>query len=81
MRTLLSWFVWISFMKVFYYVFCIVEFISINVILIKIFIDVFSFNLIFKTISQFFKIQYIFNYLFLFIFNDNNFKRKILLIK
>ena len=49
-------------MKVFYYVFCIVEFVSINIILIKIFIDVFSFNLIFKTISQFFEIQYVFNY-------------------
>ena len=43
-------------MKVFHYVFCIVEFVSINVILIKIFIDVFSFNLIFKSISQFLEI-------------------------
>ena len=38
-------------MKVFYYILCIVELVSINVILIKIFIDVFSFNFIFKTIS------------------------------
>ena len=52
----LSWFVWISFMKVFYYIFCIVELASINVILIKIFIDVFLSNLVFKTISQFFEI-------------------------
>ena len=37
-------------MKIFYYVFCIIELASINIILIKIFIDVFSFNLIFKTI-------------------------------
>ena len=68
-------------MKVFYYVFCIVEFVSINVILIKIFIDVFSFNLIFKTISQFLEIQYIFNYLFLFIFDNDNFKKKVFLFK
>ena len=38
-------------MKVFYYVFYIIELVSINVILIKILIDVFSFNLILKTIS------------------------------
>ena len=63
-------------MKVFYYVFCIIEFVSINVILIKIFIDVFSFNLIFKSISQFLKVQYVFHYSFLFIFNNNNFKKK-----
>ena len=68
-------------MKILYYILCIIELASINIILIKIFIDVFSFNLIFKTISQFFEIQYIFHYLFLFIFNNNNFKRKVLLIK
>ena len=68
-------------MKIFYYVLCIVELVLINVILIKILIDVFSFNFIFKTISQFFKIQYIFNYSFLFIFDNDNFKRRILLIK
>ena len=68
-------------MKVFYYVFCIVELVSINVILIKIFIDVFLSNFVFKTISQFFEIQYIFNYSFLFIFDNNNFKRRIFLIK
>ena len=68
-------------MKVFYYVLCIIELVSINVILIKILIDVFSFNLIFKTISQFFEIQYVFNYPFLFIFNYNNFKKRILLIR
>ena len=38
-------------MKVFYYVFYIIELVSINIILIKILIDVFSSNLIFKTIS------------------------------
>ena len=38
-------------MKVFYYVFCIIELVSINVILIKIFIDVFLSDLVFKTIS------------------------------
>ena len=38
-------------MKVFHYVFCIIEFASINIVLIKIFIDVFSFNFVFKTIS------------------------------
>ena len=68
-------------MKVFYYVFCIVELVSINVVLIKILIEVFSFNLVFKTISQFFEIQYIFNYSFFFIFDNNNFKRKVFLIK
>ena len=68
-------------MKVFYYVLRIVELVSINVILIKIFIDVFSFDFVFKTISQFLEIQYIFNYLFLFIFDNNNFKRKVFLIK
>ena len=68
-------------MKVFYYVFCIVELVSINVILIKIFIDVFSSDFILKTISQFFEIQYIFNYLFLFIFDNNNFRKKVFLIK
>ena len=68
-------------MKVFYYIFCIVELVSIRVILIKIFIDVFLFNFIFKSIPQFFEIQYIFHYSFLFIFDNNNFKKKILLIK
>ena len=68
-------------MKVFHYVFYIIELISINVILIKIFIDVFSFNLIFKTISQFLEIQYIFNYSFLLIFDNDNFKKKVFLIK
>ena len=68
-------------MKVFYYVFCIVEFASINVILIKIFIDVFSFNLIFKSISQFLEIQYVFHYLFLFIFNNGSLKRRVFLIR
>ena len=68
-------------MKVLYYIFCIIEFASINVILIKIFIDVFLFNLVSKTISQFLEIQYVFHYSFLFIFNDDDFKRKILLIK
>ena len=68
-------------MKVFYYVFCIVELVLINVILIKILIDVFSFDFVFKTISQFFEIQYVFNYSFLFIFNNDNFKKKVLLIK
>ena len=43
-------------MKVFYYVFYIIELVSINVILIKIFIDVFSFDFVFKTISQFLEI-------------------------
>ena len=38
-------------MKVFHYILCIVELASINVILIKILIDVFSFDFIFKTIS------------------------------
>ena len=38
-------------MKIFYYVFCTIEFILINVILIEIFINVFLFNFIFKTIS------------------------------
>ena len=38
-------------MKVFYYIFCIIEFISINVVLVKIFIDVFLFNFVSKTIS------------------------------
>ena len=38
-------------MKVFYYIFCIIEFVSINVISAKIFIDVFLFNFISKTIS------------------------------
>ena len=61
-------------MKVFHYVFCIIEFVLINVILIEILVDVFLFNLIFKTISQFLEIQYVFNYSFLFIFNNNNFK-------
>ena len=68
-------------MKVFHYVFCIVELVSINVILIKIFIDVFPFDFVFKTIPQFLEIQYIFNYSFLFIFDNDNFKKKILLIK
>ena len=68
-------------MKVFHYILCIIEFASIRIILIKIFIDVFSFNLIFKSIPQFLEIQYIFHYLFLFIFNNDNFKRKIFLIK
>ena len=68
-------------MKVFYYIFRIVELVSINVISIKIFIDVFSSDFIFKTISQFFEIQYIFNYSFLFIFDNDNFKKRILLIK
>ena len=68
-------------MKVFYYIFCIVELVSINVILIKNFIDVFSFNLVFKTISQFLEIQYVFHYLFIFIFDDNDFKRNFFLIK
>ena len=43
-------------MKIFYYVLRIVELVSINVISIKIFINVFSFNFIFKTISQFLEI-------------------------
>ena len=81
MFNLLSWFFWTSFMKVFYYIFCIVEFVSINIISIKNFIDIFSFNLVFKTISQFFEIQYVFNYLFLFIFDDDSFKKEVLLIK
>ena len=68
-------------MKVFYYVFCIVELVSINVILIKILIDVFSSDFVFKTISQFLEIQYIFNYLFLFIFDNDSFKRRVFLIK
>ena len=68
-------------MKIFYYVFYIVELVSINIVLIKIFIDVFSSDFIFKTISQFFEIQYVCNYLFIFIFNNNNFKRKVFLIK
>ena len=68
-------------MKVFYYVFCIIEFVSINVISIEIFIDVFSFNLIFKSISQFLEVQYVFHYSFLFIFNNNNLRRRILLIR
>ena len=38
-------------MKVFHYILCIVEFVFINIILIKIFIDVFLFNFILKTIS------------------------------
>ena len=37
-------------MKVFHYVFCIIELASINIILIKILIDVFLSDLIFKTI-------------------------------
>ena len=68
-------------MKVFYYVFRIVEFVLINIILIEILIDVFSFDFIFKTISQFFKIQYVFNYSFFFTFDNNNFRKKVLLIK
>ena len=68
-------------MKVFYYVFRIVELVLINVILIKILINVFSSDFIFKTISQFLKIQYIFNYPFLFIFDNDNFKKRVLLIK
>ena len=68
-------------MKVFYYVLCIIEFVSINVISIKIFIDVFSFNLVSKSISQFLEIQYIFHYSFLFIFDNNNLRRKVLLIR
>ena len=51
-------------MKIFHYILCIAEFASINVILIEIFIDVFLSNLVFKTISQFLKIQYVFNYSF-----------------
>ena len=38
-------------MKVFHYVLCIVELVSINIVLIEIFINVFSSDLIFKTIS------------------------------
>ena len=38
-------------MKVFHYVLCIVELASINIVLIKIFINVFSSDLVFKTIS------------------------------
>ena len=68
-------------MKVFHYVFCIVELVSINVILIEILIDVFPSDFVFKTISQFFEIQYIFNYSFLFIFDNNNFRKRVLLIK
>ena len=68
-------------MKVFYYVFCIVELVSINVILIKILIDVFSSDFIFKTTSQFSEIQYIFNYSFLLIFDNDSFKRKVFLIR
>ena len=68
-------------MKVFHYVFCIVEFVSINVISIKIFIDVFSFNLIFKSIPQFLEVQYVFHYSFLFIFDNDNLKRKVFLIR
>ena len=68
-------------MKVFYYVFCIVELVSINVKLIQIFIDVFSFDFIFKTISQFLEIQYIFNYSFLFIFDNDNFRKRVFLIR
>ena len=43
-------------MKVFYYVLCIIELVSINVILIEIFINIFLSDLIFKTISQFLEI-------------------------
>ena len=38
-------------MKVFHYVLCIIELVSINIILIEIFIDVFSSDLVLKTIS------------------------------
>ena len=68
-------------MEVFHYVLCIIEFVSINVISIKIFIDVFSSNLISKSIPQFLEIQYVFHYSFLFIFDNDNLKRRILLIK
>ena len=68
-------------MKVFYYIFCIIELASINVILIKILIDVFLSDFILKTISQFLKIQYVFHYSFLFIFDNDNFKKRIFLIK
>ena len=61
--------------------FCIIEIVSINVILIKIFIDVFLFNFIFKMILRFFEIEYIFNYSFIFIFNNNNYKKRVFLIK
>ena len=68
-------------MKVFHYVLCIIEFASINVISIEIFIDVFSFNLIFKSIPQFLEIQYIFHYSFLLIFDNDNLKKRVLLIR
>ena len=68
-------------MKVFHYVLCIFEFVSINVISIEIFVDVFSFNLMFKSIPQFLEVQYVFHYSFLFIFNNDNLKRRVLLIK
>ena len=68
-------------MKVFHYVFCIVEFVSINVVSVEIFVDVFSFNLVFKSISQFFEVQYVFHYSFLFIFDNDNLRRRVLLIR
>ena len=68
-------------MKVFYYIFCIVELVSINVILIKILIDVFSFDFVLKTISQFLEIQYVFNYSSFLIFDNDNFKRRVFLIR
>ena len=68
-------------MKVFHYVLCIIEFASINVVLIKIFIDVFSSNPVFKSIPQFLEVQYVFHYLFLFIFNNDNLRKRVLLIK
>ena len=68
-------------MKVFYYVFCIVEFVSINIILIEIFIDVFLFNFVFKSIPQFFEVQYVFHYSFLFIFDNDNLKKRVFLIR
>ena len=36
-------------MEIFYYIFCVIEFARISVISIKIIIDIFSFNFIFKT--------------------------------
>ena len=68
-------------MKVFYYILCIVELALINVVLIEIFVDVFLSDFVFKTISQFLEIQYILIYSFFFIFDNDNLKKRVLLIR
>ena len=61
-------------MRILYDILYVIEFARVNIILIEIIINIFSFNFIFKAALKDFRVQYIFYYSFLEAFNNDYYK-------